>query len=298
METIAARRACARRLPALLTLAAAIVLIASTSDADTIVLRDMNSRVETNWQSPTGLFDWKIDGFDVATRQWLWYRQGSMTSEQSIDSLYRVGYSYTDNNSDGLNEEGLITYRESSDALASRFTVTIRYILQGGSAGSGAADLQMAVSVANTSGSALSFRLFNYADFQLPGAGGDIVSIPDGNDPLQTQGPVYKVDSIAQVTSFYGSIFPDGYEAGMATDSPTLLARLTDGAATTLGTVAGPRSPGDASWAQEWDRSIGAGQSFDVLYDFNAIVPEPATLAFLAIGGAALLRSAIRRRGR
>jgi len=75
---------------------------------------------------------------------------------------------------------------------------------------------------------------------------------------------------------------PSHYEVGKASD---LYGALTDGNPTTWTDVGGPVTNGDLAWSFQWDFTLAPGESYIISKDKD-IVPEPATLALLALAAA------------
>ncbi|MCY2926013.1 MAG: PEP-CTERM sorting domain-containing protein, partial [Planctomycetota bacterium] len=151
----------------------------------------------------------------------------------------------------------------------------VKVILAGGSAGSGTSDLTETIKITNTSGAPLDFHFFQYANLHLGGQTvNDSVEIRGGNTAVQTCGSTI-VSETADVPT------PSRYEAGLAFNT---LNSLTDGSPTSLSNQAGPTGPGDLTWAFQWDKTIAAGGSLLISKDMH-VVPEPATLGLLVLGG-------------
>lgn len=284
MNTTLRRRARARCLLVLFGLAALVVMFAARpSNASVITLTNGNATVKIDSESSAGLYDWRVDGFDLATQQWFWWCIGDTGPEAPISSLTPTAPQYTGT------KEVLLTYTEA------RFTLTLSYDLTGFPAGTGVSDLEAVVSVRNDSGSPLDFHLFTYADFRMPGSpADDTAEITGYNYAEVDQGDYYVGCSISVSGNGSTGYTADRVRAALTTDSPSLLASLTDGGPTDLDdTDDSFAGPGNVAWAMQWDRQIATGQMLTVQHDISTQVPEPTTLALLALGG---LTFAARRR--
>jgi len=248
-------------------LLASVILPLSTAGAAVYTLTDANSSsiVDTG---PAGMTKWTVDGINNLNRQAFWFRVGATGGETNLGSLPLISAIQT--SPDYLR----LTYQGGS------FNVEVKYTLTGGSLGSGTSDIGESIKITNTSASPLDFHFFQYVNLHLMGqAINDSVQISGGNTAIQTLGAAF-------VSETSGVPYPSRYEVGFA---PTTLNSLMDGSPTTLNNLAGPVGPDDLTWAFQWDRTIAAGGSFNISKD-KYLVPEPATLSLLALGGLAVLR--------
>jgi len=158
------------------------------------------------------------------------------------------------------------------------YGVSVDYRLTGFSAGSGLSHVDEVISITNATASPLEFHFFQYSDFNLGGAPGDSVRIGTDafgrfNEALQTNGPIRLAESSVNL----------GANRAEANISPLTLTSLNDATITVLNnsTSAGP---GDASWAFEWDLTIGAGGSVGFSKVKDVQIPEPSSAALILIG--------------
>ena len=243
-------------------------------------LIDDNSTAIIDDGSSAGVGTWTIDGTNHMFQQWFWYRVGN-NPEASIDTLAFIVGGVTDTNFDG--DDDTLYVRYGNDQAASQYTVEVRFILDGGPAGSRLSDLAEQISITNTGTSPLDFHFFQYSDFDLGGDGApnDTVQLINANTVKQSD-PDWTISETIVTPS------ADAFELDFF---PITRNRLNDGVATTLGNAfgAGPVVPGEVTWAFQWDRVILVGSAFLISKDKN-MVPEPATLGLLLIGALALLR--------
>ncbi len=257
-----------------------LLAVTATAQADltSYTLTDDNSTAIINPNSSVGMHSWMVDGVSHLSHQWFWYRV-SNTPEASIDTLVLIADGATDTNFDG--DDDTLYLRYGNDQAATQYTIEVRFILDGGSIGSGSSDIAEQITITNTGGNSLDFHFFQYSDFDLGGAPGDTVELINANAVRQSD-PNWTVSETVVTPS------ADSFELNFFANT---LSKLIDGVATTLGNAsgAGPVGPGDVTWAFQWDETIAAGDVFQISKDKN-ITPEPATMAILFLGGLTLLR--------
>ncbi len=239
--------------------------------ATVITLADGNSEAQIDVDGNTkgkgaGMFSWKTDGIDHLAQQWFWYRVGNV-AEKSIDNL-------TLSSSALLAPNYLI-----STYSGSGFTISIYYLLVGGSTGSRTADILETILINNTSTSPLDFHFYQYTDFNLGGdADDDLVTLANSNAFTQ-------VDQLVAISENIAAPAPNHHEAGLFN---TTLNRLNDGVATTLNDN-DSAGPGDLAWAWQWDFTLAKknqpGSSFIISKDKHiSHMPEPSSLLLLGAG--------------
>ncbi|MCY2928755.1 MAG: PEP-CTERM sorting domain-containing protein [Planctomycetota bacterium] len=249
---------------------AVLLLPLCPAGASIFTLTDANSSslVDTG---PAGMTNWTVDGVNQLNRQAFWFRVGAAGGETNIGSLPLVSASQP------------IPKYLSTLYQGGSFTVEVMLLLTGGTQGSGTSDVAESIRITNTSTTSLDFHFFQYCNLHLNGqAVNTSVEIPGSNTATQTQGPA-TVSETADVP------IPSRHEVGLY---PNTLNSLMDGSPTTLSNSGGPIGPGDLTWAFQWDRTIAPGGSFLISKDKH-VVPEPATMSLLVIGG---LRFLCRRR--
>ena len=277
MKTVREFRSCSGRarstvLVCFLTCICVTAFVAPT-EADVFTLLDDNSEVGIDTESSDGVFSWLVDGVDHLYQQWFWYRVGSGVAEASIDTLPIGVEGTTDTDLDGDDDTLFVSF------LGAGFEIEVRYILDGGSAGSGASDLAEQISIVNTSGGAIDMHFFQYSDFDLDeDADGDTVVFTNANAVAQSNGATAMTETVVTPVSSHheGGIYPD------------TLDKLEDGFVDDLDDTPGigvPLGPDDVTWAYQWDVSIPSGGTFQISKDKNLIaIPEPSTLLLVLLG--------------
>lgn len=243
-----------------------------------ILLQDLNSTVVIDPTGGAGMFQWQVDGVNQLGMSWLWYRVGN-GAERPIDTLPLISAHTADTNTFDDPAADLVTlvYEDAQQG----FRIQVRYALGGGMPGSGVADMAEVVRVDNLSGQPLEIHLFELDNFDLRGTAADeSVSISNGNTASQSESGSLVQAEVAATPQ------PPAVQAGVFSD---LLAMLNDDQPDTLdGTT--QVSQTDAAWAFQWQLLLtgeGGGSSFLMSKNKHVEgVPEPATLAMLALGAA------------
>jgi len=251
---------------------AVLLVLVPPANAAMVTLIDGNSQVDINSGSPSGMYNWQVDGTDHMYQQWFWYRVGGAGPEASIDTLYTAGTDViTDTDGDG-NMDHWFNWFTS----AGQFRISVDMGLTGGTAGSGLSDVHEEIMIENLSGSALDFHFFQYSDYDLIGTiGHDTVWSLNPNAWKQTDagGPTFSENIITPV--------PSRLEANVY---PNTLSSLTDGGPTTLDNFGGPLGPTDATFAYQWDFTLGADGSFLISKDKSLQIPVPGAVLLGAVG--------------
>ena len=255
-----------------LLLLATVICSPLTSSAVNYVLTDNNSTAQVDVDSSIGMHYWDVDGVnDQLQKQWFYYRIGGGTA-QPINSIGTASVDYVTGNSLG------VTYTSVGS-----FSLSVEYALNGG--GGGNADMLETISVINLGATSLDFHLFQYSNFDLLGS--------PGNDSVSIASTGSGYDSAVHWEGAYG--ITEGIVSPEASRAEAALAFSTE---TSLTTIAGYNLNnnltvlnGDVTWAFQWDNEIAVNDGLFIFKDKSmsiAPIPEPSSIALLALGLAAI----------
>ncbi len=261
--------------------AAAVLLLVGVmstqfANAWTYGLTNGNSMATVEADTPYGMSDWTVDGQTQLFRQWFWYRKGNTGPEKPLNYL-------TLSSATLVSPSVLNTVYQSG----SIFSIEVTYSLLGGAIGSSSSSIGEQIKINNLTSNPLDFHFFQYVDFDLGGNHlGDTVTLEKNAQGLfekayQTKGNAFFADEVVSPAANHG-------EVGL---SESTLIKLMDAYPTTLNDSVGPVT-GDAIWGFQWDVVIPANQSFSIAINKSVYIappiPEPSSIALLAVGLAAL----------
>jgi hypothetical protein len=233
-------------------------------------LMDGNSAVSIDVDSQHGLFNWIVDGVNLAPtvsggatdhRQWFWYRLSS-NPEASIDTLTRGSTGVSDVNLDGNPDTAFVSY-----SGAPGFKINVTFALTGGSTGSGTSHIHEQVSIVNTSQQTVTLSLFKYGDFQLSATSGgmETVSFVNSNAVQETGSPGFALEAVHTPVATHREAEP----------FPITISKLTNSVPDNLADNSGA-GPDVITWAYQWDITVTPGQTVLIVADIQAAVPKPS----------------------
>jgi hypothetical protein len=228
-----------------------------------------------------GMNSWSVDTLNQSqlNQQWFWYSVNG-AAQKTIDQIGGATVYNFSNPASPIDNIGVV-YQNA------QLTVQIQYILSGNGSGSGSADMQEYLSIANNSGVAFDLSFYQYSNFNL---------FQDNQNSVNISGSPGAYSGALQTTTTLGgngiAEVIDAPFANYAEAASTFqtINHLNSGSYYTLNdtTSAGP---GDVTWAFQWNRTLNPGDVLNITKDKGLsihLVPEPTTLAFIALGGSAL----------
>jgi hypothetical protein len=276
MEMVTIRNA---RRAGLIAIAALMLLGVGGKAYGLLFLQDQNSSVTIDPNSQHGMFDWIIDGVNLAPvygavggdddyRQWFWYRVGN-TPEASIDTLnLNSALAYASPPTGPINT----AYLSYSTPVGLKFEIT--YTLNGSLAGSGQSDIGEQIRITNNGSLATPLSFYQYSDFMLdaPVVGNEVITFLNANTVQETGASGYILETVHTPVAQHQE----------AEAFPVTINKLNDLAAGNL--VDNLSATGDVTWAYQWDYTLAPNQSVLISKDKLAVVPEPSTVLLAIVG--------------
>jgi len=264
-------------LPGVWLVLSGMLLLPCLANAQPVVLTDAGSSAAIDLVNGGGMNNWTVLGQNQLMQQWFWYRTDGGVA-QPINSIGGLTYqTYTGINGT-VNEVDAI-YQNT------QLSIEIDYVLSGSGVGHGNADMTETITARNKSGGVLNLNFYEYSYFNL---------LQSGNNSINILGDAvngfYKVIQTSGSTAIQEGIVSPYANGAEAANYNQTLNELNTQANLNLNnnTSAGP---GNVTWAFQWSDAIGVGGQLDIFKDKNlsiAMVPEPSTLAFIALGAGAL----------
>ena len=249
-----------------------MLLLPGQGIAQIVTLTDAGSTATVDLGSSAGMNSWTVNGQNQLNQQWFWYRTDGGIA-QPINTIGGLLYTVTGNNT-------LDAFYQNN-----QLSVEVTYTLNGGGINSGNADMTEQITAINQSSTDLNLNFYQYSNFNLLG---------EGNDNVQIFGSSGAYNSIRQwngSTAIQEAVaFPDALNAEAALNGQTL-AELSGTPGLTLNENLSA-GPGNVTWALQWSSTLAAnGGEFDLTKDKSlsiSFVPEPSTVAIIALGAGAL----------
>jgi len=248
------------KLCSVIFLALVLVLFVAPARA-TITLTDSNSVVTIDPTSSAGMDSWSVDGTNQLYQQWYWYRVGATGLAQPINNLPLLSVVTA------LPDQATLSY-----GSVTGLEIILKITLDGGPVGSGLSDVDTQAQIDNHGTSALQVHFFEYNDFDLNGT-------PAGQTITLSGTPVNTANQTNGGTAIAEAVVGPSANRWEAALYPTILNGLDTVSGYTLN-GAMTAGPGDATWAFEWDKTLGHNGAFLLSKDENlsVVVPEPATI--------------------
>ena len=228
-----------------------------------------------------GMNSWTVlNGQNQLNQQWFWYSVNG-SAPQPINTI--GGMSITPNGNNDLT----VTYQNSL------LSVNIDYTLNGNGASSGSADIMEYIWIDNLSSGqtaqTLNISFFQYSNFNL---------LQNNNNTVSIYGSPGAYTGAFQSTGTPGGtgiaevIFTPNASHGETALVPITLNELNNPANLNFN-LSDSTSPvtGNVSWAFQWDATLNPGDEENISKDKGlqvTVVPEPTSLALIALGIGAL----------
>ncbi|HEV2434916.1 MAG TPA: PEP-CTERM sorting domain-containing protein [Verrucomicrobiae bacterium] len=272
----------------LLALVASVSLLPAVSQAQNIIMSDGGSTAVVNpgnGLGNLGMNSWTVDTLNQnqLNQQWFWYSINGAVG-QTLDQLGNASIQSANYNG-GINNLVVASYANS------QLSATVTYLLTGNGSGSGSADITEQIQLQNIGQTTYALNFYQYSDFNLLGGLSDTVVI-SGSPGTGFTGALQQTSTggagLAEVIDSPSANYAEANTVGGVTST---LYKLNNTASLNLDNVLNA-GPGDVTWALQWSElNLAPGGTLDITKDKGlsiSIVPEPSTVAFLALGLGAL----------
>lgn len=207
---------------------------------------------------------------DQAFQEWWWYRANGVNTREFALSTQAAAPVITGNHM-------TLSYREP-EGFSSTLMYTINNV--------GGVTLVTGTNfITNEGNTALDLDFFNYIDWDMNAtAGTDNATLLSGNPAFRMR----VTDTAALINGEYRALDATNYQVGSFSTVRTL---TTDGDIDNYNNTGLPFGPGDFTGGVQWKFTLDPGQQI-ALQTSRVLnpVPEPATMAVLGLGVAALIR--------
>ncbi len=278
-----------------------MLFLPASGVAQTVTMDDSGSidTINAGNSGTLGMNSWTVGGVPGSqlNQQWFWYSISGVDLGAGIGvavSINTIGTaSVTDNNygADGLNDVTLV-YANAS------LSVSVEYALSGNGYTSGSADLMESLAIQNLTAGSLGLKFYQYSNFNLLQNNHNVVTIsgsPSGGysgAQQTTGGPggsgIAEVINAPNANYGEANIVNNGVNSTLYKLNNTANLQLNDQMSA---------GPDNVTWAFQWNATLQPNGSVDANNDPTdtlfinkdkglsvQLVPEPSTLAFIALG--------------
>lgn len=252
-----------------------------------VLLQDGSALVSIDPDAQDLVSGWAVNGVTHLRSQGFWFRVGDTGPEASFDTLAETLRVISDTDADGQADTLFLALADPDE----RFAIEARWSLAGSPFGpltaGNASDLALQLTLTNIGATPLDISLFQHTDIDLFGSFIDDTALWSGSG-----GPNTALVTDATSLGEWESVFTPRPNAVEASLFDSALARLNDGAATTLSGV--PVASGDVTVTALWQTLLAPGGSFLLSQDQQIRVlpiPEPSLSVLIASGLAMLAAS-------
>ncbi|MGD0349640.1 MAG: PEP-CTERM sorting domain-containing protein [Verrucomicrobiota bacterium] len=227
-----------------------------------------------------GMNSWTVlGGQNQLNQQWFWYSINGV-APQPISAIGTATV-YNVNDNPNLNDLAVI-YQNA------QLEVSVEYTLSGNGVNSGSADMGESLMIVNNSASSIDLSFYQYSNFDL---------LQNNNNDVSISGSSGAYTGALQTTGGPGGtgigevILGPNANYAEAAQVPQTLNELNNPLNSNFNLNDSISASGDVSWAFQWNATLNPGDMLDLTKNKGLsvqIVPEPSTVALVALGVGAL----------